>query len=374
MNPCTVWTWRLGSPLVRGLTGALAILVACFVGVGPLAAKANSAAHGGGNEVSVVARYCPSSVDRTFARPDLAAACTFPADGVPFALETGVVDVRVTDGDGLATWSDVPGGPVVIRADRSFGGVQEPVVFCFPDAGGGLGVVERYDAVGYAVALDEAPLFCEWYALPGTVLVPVEDPACHGADPPAGQAYLYTEPKFGGACEAFAGHDRDLGDNLVGANTVGSVKVGSGVRLMLCVRPDYGGACSVLVHGYSYGDPVAGLYHTLDAYRVRDEQASLKVIPADAGPEPNEVILYGGPNFGGDRLFLGMGAAVSNLSDTVLGAAGARSARVGSGAVATLCEGLEFSDCVAVSGDAADLTAANGFGTGRAMSAQVAAR
>ncbi len=80
-----------------------------------------------------------------------------------------------------------------------------------------------------------------------TVTTPASQPC---AAPTAGQVVLYQAITYdlsnGWVCETFATADPDLRDNLVGNDTVSSVKVGPSTQVELCQAIDYGPVCETL--------------------------------------------------------------------------------------------------------------------------------
>lgn len=323
---------------------------------------------------------CLASTDRT--QTDLSYFITFcepAAAGVTFILTvatTGETRDLTTNEDGHAQISAVSAAAFSLGEDPIPEGYWEPFVECNPPG-------TPSEVHNHTVDIDqsESQYFdCLWFRIRRRSEEPGGQP-CVGLDPPPGQVYLFAGRNFTSNCEAFLSGDSNLGDNDVGVgdNLGSSIKVGEGVRVMLCDKADYGGACSVLVASASFDcgpttSPAhAGSYASLSCTNIGDDRStSIKVIPytdcADADPEDNEVILFSSSDYAGACLFLGMGVRIGNLRGTVLGDDGARSVRVGSAAGAILCAEADLNRCdvVTTNAQALNLGAA---ARGRALSA-----
>lgn len=304
---------------------------------------------------SILVRDCLASTDHT--ETDLSYYATFcetsPA-GVTFSLTvtaTGETRQLSTDQAGEIKILPLPLTAFTLREDPIPEGYWEPFVDC--TAGG--------DVDDHTVTIEEGEVSsyfsCYWFRIARRSEEPGGQP-CLGLDPPPGQVYLFAGRDFTPGCEAFLSGDSDLGDNEVGVgdNQGSSIKVGQGVRAMLCDAVSLGGACSVLVATTSFdcgpaaGPARDGAYSSLGCANIGDDRVtSIKVVAydscAEARPEANEVILYSLPDFAGACQFLGMGVRIGELRDTVLGPDGARSVRVGNAAAVILCAEADLNRC-----------------------------
>jgi hypothetical protein len=307
---------------------------------------------------------CFASVDRT--RADEAYFqwyCEDFGDGLTFRVfdpERGGDRTFVTDEYGVILIEPLPTAGFSIQDEAPADELLEPFVACnVPvDVGGQTVEIPPLDA--------QTRLVCSWYRVPRRSEEAGGQP-CVDGDPADGEIYLYAGIDFTDSCEAFLTGDSDLADNEpgfgVGDNAASSIKVGDGVRAMLCDQPKTGGACSILVVESSFAcesgpAPPLGSYPDLGCANIGDDRvSSLAVIAyddcAETQPHANEVILYSEPNYAGRCRFLGMGVHLDDLRGLALGNDGAASVRLGAGVGAILCAAPAFDRCeVFETGDA----------------------
>ena len=95
------------------------------------------------------------------------------------------------------------------------------------------------------------------------------------AEPGASQAFLYSDSAYYGNCEVFeVGKDKSLANNIVGDNTVSSVKVGDSVVLILYTKKRFRGQ-----EGFLTGDNPWVAWNGQSIVFPNDAASSLKLKP-----------------------------------------------------------------------------------------------
>ncbi len=186
-----------------------------------------------------------------------------------------------------------------------------------------------------------------------------------GCTPGNNEAAFFTDPNYGGQCVT-----KGIGDYANPASiglpndAISSIRVGGNTRVVLCRDDNFGGTCETFT-----GDDA-----NLGDNAIGDNQvSSARVQPTGNGncsPGSNEIALFTDANYGGQCVVRGAGnyrnpAAIGLPNDAI------SSIRVGSGALAVLCQHDNYGGtCETFTGDDPNLSD-NGVGNDSASSAWV---
>lgn len=84
--------------------------------------------------------------------------------------------------------------------------------------------------------------------------VSAQDRTCKSANPADNEVFLYSDANFGGTCvrlEKVGSNFPDTGRAGIGNDTISSLKVGNGVRALVCADNDFKGKCQSHLQNWS---------------------------------------------------------------------------------------------------------------------------